>query len=141
MFSLKVSFHAWGDPLITAVHRTTIEITKERMRSLRGDCVVATRSELALRDLPEDFKRMAKAEKARIGLIIQAEDLSEEVWGWGHPSLSFESEKEMVARKSGYICGRTLMIHSDKAAVDLDREIVKKLKKRDTRITLTLIVD
>ncbi|MEM4644482.1 MAG: DUF371 domain-containing protein [Candidatus Methanomethylicaceae archaeon] len=141
MSALKVTFYAWGDPLITALHRTTIEVTKESVKSIRGDCVVATRSELALRELPEEFKSMAKFEEARIGLIIEVNGISEEVWGRGHPSLTFESGKDMVVRKSGYICGRTLMIHSNKAAVDLSREIVRLLKRHDTRIKLTLIVE
>ena len=141
VFKLKVIFYAWGDPLITATHRTTIEVTKEPLKSLRGDCVVATRSELALSDLPEEFKRKAKTKEARIGLIIEADGISEEVWGQGHPSLTFESGKDMVARKSGYICGRTLMVYSNKAAADLSREIVKVIKRSDTKIKLTLIVE
>ncbi|MCX8181676.1 MAG: DUF371 domain-containing protein [Candidatus Methanomethyliaceae archaeon] len=141
MFTLKVTFYAWGDPLITALHRTTIEVTKEKMKSIRGDCVVATRSELALRDLPEEFKRVAKLDGSRIGMIIEVNGMYEEVWGRGHHSLTFESEEDMVIRKSGYICGRTLMINSDKAAADLNRNIVSLLKRCETRIKLTLIVE
>ncbi|MGC8937204.1 MAG: DUF371 domain-containing protein [Candidatus Methanomethylicaceae archaeon] len=136
----KVTFHAWGDPLITATHRTTLEVTKEGLKSKRGDCVVATRSEIGLRELPEEFKSAAKIEDARISLFIEVDGLSEEVQGRGHPSLSFESDKEMVVRKSGYVCGRTLMIYADKAAADLNREFVTKLKDKGARVRLTLVV-
>ena len=141
VFTLKVTFYAWGDPLIRATHRTTIEVTREPLKSTRGDCVVATRSELALRDLPEDFKRMAKNEGARIGLIIEAGGISEEVWGHGHPSLTFESGRDMVARRSGYVCGRTLMVYSDKAAADLNRDLVEALRGSETKVKLALIVE
>lgn len=137
----KVTFYARGDPLITGTHRTTIEITKDAVKSLRGDCVVAARSELALQDLPEDFKRAARAIGAKIGLIIEVDGLCEEVWGRGHPSLPFRSDKEMVVRKSGYICERTLMIYANKAAADLNRGIIQMLKKEDTKVKLSLIVE
>lgn len=136
----KITFYAWGDPLITATHRTTLEVTKEELRSKRGDCVVATRSEIGLRELPEEFKSAAKIEDARISLLIEVGGLSEEVQGRGHPSLSFESDREMVVRKSGYVCGRTLMIYADKAAADLSRDVVAKLREKDAKVRLTLVV-
>ena len=47
---------------------------------------------------------------------------------------------DMVVRKSGYICGRTLAINADKAACDLSRALVEKLKNPEpvsyTHLTL-----
>ncbi len=137
---LKVTFYAQGDPLITATHRTTLEITKEELKSRRGDCVVATRSELGLLELPEEFKSSARVEDARMSLIIEVGGLSEEVQGRGHPSLSFASGREIVVRRSGYVCGRTLMIYANKAAADLSREMVARLRVEDARVKLILVV-
>ncbi|MGQ9759742.1 MAG: DUF371 domain-containing protein [Candidatus Methanomethylicaceae archaeon] len=138
---LRVTFYAKGDPLITGIHRTTIEITKDVLKSIKGDCVIATRSELALKDLPEEFKSAARAAEARIGLFIEVEGFSEEVWGRGHPSLPLKSDGEIVVRKSGYVCGRTLMIHADKAAADLSRDLIRLLKNGDAKVKLTLLVE
>jgi Uncharacterized protein conserved in archaea len=46
----------------------------------------------------------------------------------------------MVVRKSGFTSGRTLMIGADKAAADLDRGFVEKLKKSEN-ITIIVEVD
>jgi hypothetical protein len=45
----------------------------------------------------------------------------------------------MVIRKSDYLSDRTLAIHADKAANDLSRELVEKLKnpRQKAKITLT----
>lgn len=138
---MLIKFYARGHPLITATHKTTMEITKDIVKTLRGDCIIATRSELALSDLPNEFKKNAKSEKARIGLVIKVNDISEEVWGRGHPLLSFESNRDMVIRKSGFICGRTLMIYANKAACDLSRDLVNQLKNEKTIVELTLILE
>jgi hypothetical protein len=46
---------------------------------------------------------------------------------------------DMVIRKSDYVCSRTLAINADKAAFDLPKRIVDKLKdpKQKVKITLT----
>jgi len=58
----------------------------------------------------------------------------------GDPSLTFSDEEEMVVRKSGYTCGRTLMIKSDKAAKDLDRRFVKLLRRKGCTVKVTVTV-
>jgi len=136
----RFTFYARGDPRITALHPTTLEITREDVKSDYGDCIIATSSEIGLRELPEEFKRAARSEGAKMALIIEAGGLVEKVRGTGHPSLTFTNESEMVVRKSRYVCGRTLMINSDRAAIDLDRALVEHLKKRDSRVKITLIV-
>ena len=138
---MKISFHALGDSLITALHKTTMEITKHEVKSKKGDCIIATRSELALKDLPIEFKERAKDDKANIGLIIEVGGIYEEVWGKGHSKLSFKSENDMVIRKSSFVCDRTLMIYANKAAFDLNREFVELLKNPNTRIKITLIIE
>ncbi|MBM5805500.1 MAG: DUF371 domain-containing protein [Candidatus Verstraetearchaeota archaeon] len=136
----RFTFYARGDPRITALHPTTLEVTREEVKSGYGDCIVATSSEVGLRELPEELKRAARSGGAEMVLIIEAGGLVERVRGTGHSSLTFTNESEMVVRKSRYVCGRTLMINSDKAAIDLDRELVEQLKKQSTRVKITLFV-
>ncbi|MDX1814121.1 MAG: DUF371 domain-containing protein, partial [Candidatus Bathyarchaeia archaeon] len=43
-------------------------------------------------------------------------------------------------RKSDYVCSRTLAIHADKAAQDLSRGLVEKLKNPKQKMKITLEV-
>jgi hypothetical protein len=45
-----------------------------------------------------------------------------------------------VIRKSDYISNRTLAIRSDKAAQDLSRDLVQKLKNPKQKAKITLVV-
>ncbi|MBC7111709.1 MAG: DUF371 domain-containing protein, partial [Methanothermobacter sp.] len=48
---------------------------------------------------------------------------------YGHPELTLDHPTDIVCRKSDYICSRTLMIRADKAACDLDENLVRDLRK------------
>ena len=50
-------------------------------------------------------------------------------------------EIDMVARKSSYTCGRTLMVQCDKAAVDIPKELVEFLQDPETVIKVQLIYE
>jgi hypothetical protein len=58
----------------------------------------------------------------------------------GDPELRLASPTEMVIRKSDYICGRTLAIRSEAAAIDLPRALVTLLRNRETEGRLTMEV-
>jgi hypothetical protein len=138
---VRFTFKAWGDGKITAKHRTTLEITKDGVKTGYGDCIVATRSERGLRDLPDDLKVRARGEGAAMVLILEVGGVVQIVRGRGSPALSFESDHEMVIRKSGYICGRTLMVHANKAAAELDKGFVELAKDGNRYISITIVVD
>jgi hypothetical protein len=137
---VRCSFLARGNPRITAEHRTTIEITREGIRSYAGDCIVATGAEVGLAGLPEALKNAAREKGAPMSLILEVGGRREVVRGEGDPSLTFLNEEEMVVRKSGYTCGRTLMIRSDKAAKDLDRRLVDLLRGKGCTVKVTVVV-
>ena len=65
--------------------------------------------------------------------------LKETVKAKGSPQLQFTHQTDLVVRKSSYVCGRTLAIDADKAAIDISRELVEKLKdpKQTIKVTLT----
>lgn len=136
----RFSFRAWGDEKITARHRTTLEITKEGVKTGYGDCIVATRAEGGLSDLPEGLKREARIEGAPMALVLEAGGITQLIWGRGSPALTFESRHEMVVRKSNYVCGRTLMIHANKAACELDKGFVDLLRDNNRAISVTIVV-
>ena len=41
--------------------------------------------------------------------------------------MTFTDPRSMVFRVSDFVCGRTVMIHADKPAARLDRDLVKAL--------------
>jgi hypothetical protein len=75
-----------------------------------------------------------------IKITIEAEGIKDEVVAYGSPALKLSSKKSMVVRKSSFIDSRTLAILANKAARDLKRELVEKLKNPETVVRITLEV-
>jgi len=141
MDSVTVVFSARGHENIEATHRTTFEVTKETTLTKQGDCIIAVEASKAAADLPFEFKEAARKEGAQITVTIEAGELKEIVKAKGSPQLKFMHPTDLVVRKSGYVCGRTLAIRADKAAIDFSRELVEKLKDPSQEITVTLAVE
>ncbi len=141
MDSVTVVFSANGHENIEATHKTTFEVTKETTLTKQGDCIIAVESTKAAADLPFEFKEAARKEGAQITVTIEAGELREVVKAKGSPQLQFMHPTDLVVRKSGYVCGRTLAIRADKAASDFSRELVEKMKDPSQEITVTLAVE
>ncbi|MFX1519275.1 MAG: DUF371 domain-containing protein [Promethearchaeota archaeon] len=131
---------ARGHKNIRASHKTTFEITREQNISIRADCIVAVNASAAAMDLKEEFKKHAKKIDATIEVTIEVDGLIEQIVGKGSPKLTFNHPTDLVGRKSTFISDRTFVINSNKAAIDLDRRLVEKLKNPDTEIKITLKV-
>ncbi|RLG58365.1 MAG: DUF371 domain-containing protein [Candidatus Hydrothermarchaeota archaeon] len=131
---------AWGHENITAKHKTTLEFTKDREITKRGDCIVAVRANKGLRDLSKEFKEKARSSKAVIKCVIRCGELTEIIMGRGHEKLTFEHESDIVIRKSDFICPRTLMIKADKAAKDLSRSLINLLKDKNQEVIIEICV-
>ena len=141
MDSVTVVFSARGHENIEATHKTTFEVTKKTTLMKQGDCIIAVESTKAAADLPFEFKEAARKEEAKITVTIEAGELREIVKAKGSPQLQFMHPTDLVVRKSGYVCGRTLAIRADKAASDFSRELVEKMKDHSQEITVTLAVE
>lgn len=138
---LRETFIARGHPNIMPAHSTTIMVTRDEELTPRGDCVVAVRAEKGLIDLSPKLKEAMKRTDSKIRLVITAGDLAFEVTGRGDPGLILSHPSDIVARKSQYICERTLMIRADKAACDMGEAIVSLLKDADVVVNVTISVD
>ena len=131
---------ARGHENIQGTHGTTFEITKEPALTKRGDCIIAVGATKGAADLPLDFKEAARNEGAQITITIEAGELKEVVKARGSPRLLFAHPTDLVVRKSNYVCGRTLAIRADKAASDLSRKLVEKIRDSNQKIRITLAV-
>jgi len=131
---------AFGHRNVKATHKTTLEITKERELSIRGDCIVAVSSNKGLSDLKPEFRDFLRRENATLTIVIDAGGVADVVRAFGSPELILSHPTDMVVRKSGYVCSRTLAIKADKAACDLSRALVKRLQNPEQVVKITLTV-
>ena len=124
----RVQFKAYGHENVIGEHRTTVELTSEDFLTKQGTCIVGVRADITLDQLDPRIKELATSASTRIVLRMSIDGLTEEVTGTGSPGLTYTDRTSMVARTSTFECGRTLMVSADKAASDLDREFIDKLK-------------
>ncbi len=133
---------AYGHPNVTAKHPTTFEITRDPELTKRGDCVIAVRSTKGPKDLSTDFKHLCRNDETRIILELRVNGFVESIEGRGSHRLTLNHWSDMVGRTSTHISDRTVMIRADKAACDIDRDLIHTLhssrKKVLVRITAEL---
>lgn len=132
---------AYGHQNVRSTHKTTFEITKEASLTGRGDCIIAVNATKGAADLPLEFKEAARKENAKITVTIEADGVREVVRARGNPRLTFTHLTDLVIRKSGYVCGRTVAVRADKAASDLSRRLVEKMQSSRQKIVVTLTVE
>ncbi len=137
---IRESITAQGHPNIRAKHRTTFQVTKETHISKRADCVIGINADKATYDLSESTKRALRTDQARICVTLCVGELQELITGYGSSNLTCSNRQDIVARRSDFTSDRTLMIKADKAAVDLDRRLIERLKKLED-IIITVEVD
>ncbi|MBI2581470.1 DUF371 domain-containing protein [Candidatus Woesearchaeota archaeon] len=128
------TFTAHGHPNILATHKTTLEITKDSELTKSGDCIVAVNANFSLQRIKELISNCNRGDK--IKLIIEAAGLEEEITAI--VNKDFLSEKEIVLRKGSFASERTFGINCNKAAADISRELVEKLKNEKTAVSVTI---
>jgi len=117
---------AKGHQLIQCTHTTTIELTKDAYLTKNGTCILGIEASKACYDLnPLLKKKITDGEK--ITVIIKAGEIFDSFYGFGHKNLTLLNKKDMVFRKSDYICDRTILIKCSKSSSELDRKTIKKL--------------
>ncbi len=132
---------AKGHKNVLATNQNTLEITRELHLSKRGDCIIAVASNKGVGDLSDGFKRLLRQDAARLAVRIEAGSAEDVVTGWGDPRLVLTHSTDSVVRKSNYVCDRTLAVGADKAAIDLSRQLVKKLKNPQQRVDIALTIE
>lgn len=124
IFKLKSKGHR----NVTSLHKSTFEVTKDVEIGLTADCIVGTCANQSMLDFPEEFKAKIANSDTRITVILDTENGHDEINGFGHEDLTLNHPTDIVCRTSDFTCPRTLMIHADKAARDLDSNLIEDLK-------------
>jgi uncharacterized protein len=114
-------------------------VTQDKEIGLAADCIVGVSSKVSLNDLPSEMRSAIQNHATQIQIVLETENSIDKITGYGHPSLTLDHPTDMVCRKSDYICNRTLMIHADKAAMDLNHDLIHDLKSGKT-LKVTIIV-
>ena len=131
---------AYGHENITATHLTTFEVTRESHVGKKGTCIIGVRANKACSDLDEDFKKALKEGK-KLLITLKVDGITDIIEAMGSPALELTNDTSIVVRKSDFIDDRTLAILANKAANDIKRELIEKMKnpKQKMRIILEII--
>lgn len=133
-------FHAYGHPNILGTHKTTLEFTKDKEVSLKGDCIVGADADFDLDKLNAFIKN---SENKSITITIQPapndekyEKINETIAAELNPN--FGSDKEFVIRKTDFASERTFGTKADKAASDLNRDLIGFLKEKKSKVSVII---
>jgi len=134
----RVTFR--GHKNITATHKTTFEVTKSKILTKRGDCIIGVAADKACADLDWRIKE-ALRKGGVVHLTLYVGDSIFRVRAEGSPQLTLTDEEDIVVRRSSYICPRTLAVRANAAACDIPRNIVNLLRSEGYRGYLLIEVE
>lgn len=118
---------ARGHEHVQATHASTFEVTTDDYLTPAGDCILAVEADRSPADFADAFLAACRDPDARITATVEAGGHRERVVGRGHPDLTFDSDCSAVCRTSDYVDDRTVMVEAERAATDLDRDLVAAL--------------
>ena len=127
---MEYSFTASGHPNIRATHKTTLEFTHDANLTKQGDCIIAVNADFNLSRLKKFLN------KDKIKITISTNHIKETITA--QPNPSFSDDKEMVIRLTDFHSPRTFAIKADKAACHFKKELIKRLKDPQTKVTITI---
>ena len=124
---MNFKIKAKGHKNVLSLHKSTFEITKDNDLSLAGDCIIGLDIDKSMVDFSKEFKEKLANDDTKVIVELNTPNASDIIEGFGHHDLTLTHPTDIVCRKSTFICPRTLMIKSDKAAIDLNRDLIKDL--------------
>ena len=124
---MNFKINAKGHENVLSLHKSTFEITKDKDLSLSGDCIIGLDIDKSMEDFPKGFKEKLANDDTKVIVELKTPNASDTIEGYGHHDLTLSHPTDIVCRKSTFVCSRTLMIKSNKAAIDLNRDLIKDL--------------
>ncbi len=117
---------AKGHPNVRATHKSTLEVTREKDLTPRGDCIIAVAADKAAAQLnPKLLSELA--EGYHLAVAVEVEGDIDVFFAQGFRGHKPTSTTSIVIRKSTFRDERTLAVKSTKAAKDIDRGLIEKL--------------
>ncbi len=124
-------FYIKGHVNVLATHHSTLEFTKDTELTKRGDCILGVGADFSYEEL------LKLKDKNEITITISVDNIKEIIKA--RLNKEFSDKHEIVIRKTGFLSDRTLGIKADKAAIDLSRELVKKLKDPNANALVEIV--
>ncbi|MET1159665.1 MAG: DUF371 domain-containing protein [Thermoprotei archaeon] len=131
---------ARGHENVKATHPTTLEITKDKNLTPRGDCIIGVEANKAASDFSNEFKTLLRSQDAILIVILRAGEHIDYILAHGSDKLLLSNSEKIIIRRSTYIEPATVGIRSSKAARDIKRELIDVLKDPNTRLVADFYV-
>ena len=112
-----MQFYIHGHENVLCSHKTTIEFTKDTDLTKNGDCILGVKADFDYDELIDIVQNYDK-----IKVIVGNDEII------AYVNKDFDDGHEIVIRKSDFKSKRTLGIKANKAAIDIDRQTVERLK-------------
>ena len=125
-------FNAFGHKNMLGTHLTTLEFTKDIHLTTKGDCIIGVNSNFSL----DELKKL----KGKVRIVLCVKDDNEKSTDEFTAEINpdFNHETEMVIRTSDFKDRRTFAINATKAARDIKREIIAKMKDADEVMVISI---
>ncbi len=118
---------ARGHANITALHETTIEVTKDDYLTPLGDCIIGVMADKSVAELSDKFKDILLSDETILVSVFITNSSYDYIIARGSSKLSLTNTRKIVFRKSNYIDDATIAVQSNKAAAELNRKLVRDL--------------
>ena len=129
-----------GHENVLSRHKSTFEVTKEESLTKAGDCIIAVGSDKGAADLSPEFKRVLAHDGAELITVLSIGDMSHTIHSFGSAEMTFTNATDLVWRRSGFVCPRTVGIFSDTTAAMIPREMVRLLREGAVmRVSMTAV--
>ncbi|MBS3157699.1 DUF371 domain-containing protein [Candidatus Woesearchaeota archaeon] len=124
---MRFEFNCSGHENVLSRHRNTVEFTKDKELGKEGDCIIGVNADFDSKKLIAFIDNVE-----RIKIVIKVEDLTDEFFA--QINKDFNDSHEIVFRITVFKSSRTLGIKATKAAKDIDRRLVEKMKNDNAKM-------
>ena len=139
MIQDEVTFY--GHPNVRSLHSKTVEITRDDHLTLRGDCIIGVRASKACADLDQTLRRRLRSNDSVVRIEIMVGDESFLINGKGDERFTLQNPHDIVIRKTGFVCPRTMSVRCDRASSDVPRKMVRMLQDTEERGIFRITVE
>lgn len=131
------TIYFFGHENILCTHNTTLEITKDKEISTKGNCILGINASKGCADLNPRLKKLLK-QKNKFKIMIKVGEFCDCFYGYGHPDLTLLDKNDIVFRKSNFICDRTILINCTKSSSEINRILIEKLKNENKKFFIEI---
>ncbi len=126
---MRFTFTCFGHENVLSRHRNTLEFTKDSNLSKDGDCILGIKADFNVNEL---IKFVNKVNNIRV--IMKVEDLSDDFCCT--INKDFNDAYEIVFRITEFRSKRTFGMRATKAAKDINRKLVAKMKNLNAKMNV-----